>query len=238
MADARRRDHLNVAAALCHDTPRARSLIPSRPNRVYSCKRECVKGDASVRLKSGEMAPMFATTDIYGRPFALNMLAGRRILLSFNRSAVCPLCNLRFLYLLDHYAFYQAHGLAVVAIFESPTPVVRRYLDTRRPPFPTIADPTDSIYGLYGVQRSWLGTLRARLTRGEMYREAAKHNLGGNTFTQVFGAGRAVNRMPADFLIDRDLRIQTAYFGHDAGDFLSFGQIHQFIGAYPPGGLR
>lgn len=191
-----------------------------------------------MQLKAGDMAPLFTTTDSYERPFALDMLAGRRILLSFYRSAVCPLCNLRFLYLLDHYTFYQAHGLAVVAIFESPAQVVRRYLEQRRPPFPTIADPSDAIYSRYSVGRSWLGTLRARLTRGAMYREAAKQNLGGNTFKQVFGAGRAVNRMPADFLLGPDLRIQSAYYGRDAGDFLSFGQIHQFIGAYPPGALR
>lgn len=183
------------------------------------------------------MAPLFATNDIYDRPFALNMFTGRGILLSFYRSAVCPLCNLRFLYLLDNYPFYQKHGLAVVAIFESPAPVVRSYLDQRRPTFPTIGDPSDTIYGLYGVGRSWLGTARARLTRGAMYREAAKRNLGGNTFKQVFGAGRGVNRMPADFLIGPDQRIRTTYYGRDAGDFLSFGQIHQFIGAYPPGAL-
>jgi peroxiredoxin Q/BCP len=190
-----------------------------------------------MRLRAGEAAPLFSATDIYGRPFALNRFTGRRILLSFNRSAVCPLCNLRFLYLLDNYAFYHANGLAIVAVFEAPLPVVRRYLERRRPPFPTIADPTDTFYSLYGVGRSWLGTLRARLTRGAGYREAAKQNLGGGTFKQVFGVGRAVNRMPADFLITPDLRIQTAYYGRDAGDFLSFGQIHNFIGAFPPGAL-
>lgn len=190
-----------------------------------------------MRVRSGDIAPLFSTTDIYDRPFALNMFAGQSILLSFYRSAVCPLCNLRFLYLLDHYAFYRSHGLGVVAIFESPAPVVRRYLDQRRPAFPTIGDPADTIYGLYGVERSWLGTLRARLTRGAMYREAAKRDLGGNTFKQVFGAGRAVNRMPADFLIGPDQRVRTAYYGRDAGDFLAFGQIHRFIGAFPPGAL-
>lgn len=190
-----------------------------------------------MRLKAGDLAPSFSATDIYGQPIALNMLAGHRLLFSFYRAAVCPLCNLRFLYLLDQYAFYRAHDLAVVAVFESPAVVVRRYLDQRRPAFPVIADPTDTIYAKYGVGRSWLGTLRARLTRGDMYREAAKRQAGGNTFSQVFRVGRAVNRMPADFLIGPDLRIQTAYYGRDAGDFLTFGQIHQFIGAYPPGAL-
>lgn len=190
-----------------------------------------------MRLTPGASAPMFATNDIYDRPVALSMFAGYRTLLSFYRSAVCPLCNLRFLYLLDQYAFYRANGLAIVAVFESPAPVVRSYLDQRPPPFAVIADPTDSLYSLYSVETSWLGTLRARLTRGAMYREAKRRNVGGATFKQVFGVGRAVNRMPADFLIGPDLRIETAYYGRDAGDFLTFGRIHQFIGAYPPGAL-
>ncbi|HEV2405389.1 MAG TPA: redoxin domain-containing protein [Ktedonobacterales bacterium] len=188
-----------------------------------------------MRLTTGAAAPMFATTDAFERSVALSMFAGERTLLSFYRSAVCPLCNLRFLYLLDQYAFYRAQGLAIVAVFESPALVVRQYLDQRRPPFPVIADPTDSLYALYNVERSWLGTLRARLTRGSMYREAARRKAGGTTVKQVFGVGRAVNRMPADFLIGPDLRIATAYYGRDAGDFLPFSRIHEFIGAYPPG---
>ena len=188
-----------------------------------------------MRLTAGAEAPLFATKDIHDRSVALSMFSGYRTLLSFYRSAVCPLCNLRFLYLLDQYAFYRANGLAIVAVFESPAPVVRSYLDQRSPPFAVIADPTDSLYTLYNVERSWLGTLRARLTRGSMYREAARRKVGANTVKQVFGAGRGVNRMPADFLIGPDLRIATAYYGRDAGDFLAFGRIHEFIGAYPSG---
>lgn len=189
-------------------------------------------------LKTGDMAPAFDTMDIYGRPIGLNMAAGHHLLFSFYRAAACPLCNLRFLYLADQYPFYLAHDLAIVAVFESPAPVVHRYLDERRPPFPVIADPTNSLYDLYRVERSWIGTLRARMTRGSLYREAAKRNIGGNTVTQVFGVGRAVNRMPAEFLIGPDLRVATAHYGRDAGDFLSFAQIHQFIGAFPPGARR
>jgi peroxiredoxin len=189
------------------------------------------------RLKAGASAPRFATTDIYDRAVALDMYAGHRTLLSFYRAAVCPLCNLRFLYLLDQYAFYRAHGLSIVAVFESPAPVVRQYLHQRLTPFPVIADPTDALYTEYSVERSWLGVARARLTRGSMYREAARRNINVNIFKQAVGAGRAVNRMPADFLIGPDLRIATTYYGRDAGDFLPFSRIHEFIGAYPPGAL-
>jgi hypothetical protein len=40
-------------------------------------------------------------------------------------------------------------------------------------------------------------------------------------------------RLPADFLLESDLRIHTAYYGHDAGDFMLFEEIDAFLAARP-----
>ena len=48
-----------------------------------------------MRLRPGRMAPPFNAVDLYGRRVSLLEYANVRVLLSFFRAAVCPLCNLR-----------------------------------------------------------------------------------------------------------------------------------------------
>ena len=43
-----------------------------------------------MKLKAGQQAPLFQTTDIYGRQVALAQYFGQKLLLSFYRAAVCP----------------------------------------------------------------------------------------------------------------------------------------------------
>jgi hypothetical protein len=40
-------------------------------------------------------------------------------------------------------------------------------------------------------------------------------------------------RKPADFLLSPDLRIQSTYYGRDAGDFMPFAEIDRFLMARP-----
>ena len=37
-------------------------------------------------------------------------------------------------------------------------------------------------------------------------------------------------RMPADFLLDADLRVRFAHYGRDSGDFLLFSELEQLLG--------
>jgi peroxiredoxin len=182
-----------------------------------------------MRLKAGQQAPLFEVDDAYGRRVSLAPYAGRRLLVSFYRAAVCPLCNLRFLYLLDHEDAYRRNGLHLMAFFDSSAESVHRYLDRYDPPFPVIADSGRKVYSLYGLETSWLGVMHARLMRGAAYREAAQRQAGGSTLETIFQAEGSFTRMPGDFLLDPDLRIHTAYYGRDAGDFLSFFAIQNFL---------
>lgn len=184
-----------------------------------------------MRLKEGQPAPMFAAENMYGRPFSLGAYAGGTTLVSFYRAAVCPLCNLRLLHLIDRYEDYQRRGLRVIAFFESSPEVVHHYLDRHHPPFPIVADLARSIYGIYGLESSLLGTAWARLTRWPQYREAGKRRAGGNQVENVFRMDGAFARMPAEFLLGPDLRIVKAYYGRDAGDFMRFSEIERALPA-------
>ena len=76
-------------------------------------------GGECMRLRVGELAPLFDVVDLYGRRFSLSASYGHPVLLTFYRSAVCPLCNIRLAYLLRRARAYQNAGLSIVAFFES-----------------------------------------------------------------------------------------------------------------------
>ena len=48
-----------------------------------------------MRLREGQPAPLFEGYDLYERYVNLSHYAGRMVLVSFYRAAVCPLCNVR-----------------------------------------------------------------------------------------------------------------------------------------------
>lgn len=189
-----------------------------------------------MRLKVGQPAPVFTQRDMYDRTVSLAQYWGRRVLLSFNRAAVCPLCNLRLHYLIDHHDDYRRRGLEIIAFFESSPEMARRYLERQRPAFPIIPDLGRVVYEQYGMESSLFGALKARLTRGSAYREAARYHIGGNFWYNLIHMDGAMGRRPADFLLSGDLRIQMAYYGHDSGDFLPFVEIDRFLAtpAEPP----
>ena len=186
-----------------------------------------------MRLKTGQRAPVFIQRDMYEQPVSLSQYWGRKILLSFYRGAVCPLCNLRLRYLIDHYDNYRRQGLEMIVFFESSPEMARRYLERQRSPFPIIPDLERAVYSLYGLESSLLGALKARLFRGSQYREAARYHVGGGFWENLSQMDGVFSRKPADFLLSPDLRIQSAYYGRDAGDFMPFAEIDRFLVARP-----
>lgn len=182
-----------------------------------------------MKLKRGQMAPLFQATDLYGRPFALDDYRGVRVLLSFYRAAVCPLCNLRLWHLIDRTAEYQRKGIAFVAVFESSPEYAHEYLDRMRPSFAVIPDLQGKLYDLYGLKTSLLGTAWARLARNRAYREAAAKGIGGRFVANLTRMDGRFSRMPGDFLLGPDLRVGVAYYGRDAGDFLLFSELDAYL---------
>lgn len=186
-----------------------------------------------MRLKAGQPAPNFTERDMYERTVSLSQYWGRKVLLSFYRAAVCPLCNLRLRYMIDHHDDYRRQGLEIIAFFESSPEMVRRYLERQRPPFPVIPDLGRVVYEQYGLESSFFGAAKARLMRGSQYREAARYRIGGGFWLNIFHMDGVFGRRPADFLLGADLRVQTVYYGRDAGDFMPFAEIDRFLMTRP-----
>lgn len=182
-----------------------------------------------MRLKTGQQAPYFVAEDIYGRRLSLQDYAGQLLLLSFYRAAVCPLCGLRTWHLVDRYREYQRRGLNIIVFVESSTEQAHKYVDRLRAPFPIVSDLHRSIYALYGLESSLPAALLPVISRMGAYALAWSKRVGGNPFQNLFAMDGRMSSLPGDFLIGADLRIQTAYYGRDAGDFLLFSEIEHFL---------
>ena len=187
-----------------------------------------------MRLKVGQRAPRFILPDLNGQQIDLRSYYGAHVLLSFNRAAVCPLCNIRMYLLSERYAAYQAKGLYVLAFFESSPGLAKEYLPRLKAPFPLIADLAGEAYNMYGLTTSWVGTARGTLRRS-VYRHARRQQLGIWQLIRGFLAmdGRKF-RMPADFVLGPDQTIRIAHYGQDAGDFLSFSDLDDYLSRVPP----
>lgn len=179
------------------------------------------------RLAPGDPAPEFDAWEFRGeRRIRQEDYLGRRLLLSFYRYASCPLCNLRVHTLAEHGPHWKRDGLDLLGVFQSPAERMRDYVGTQSIPFPLIADPEQRLYAAYGVGHSWAGFLKAWATR---LLEIRRSTLGlGYLPGSVEGN---INRIPADFLIDRGGRIVEAYYGRDIGDHLPLDRIMQFVAA-------
>jgi peroxiredoxin Q/BCP len=181
-----------------------------------------------MRLKPGSPAPRFISRDVYGRPVDLADYAGWHLLLSFYRAAVCPLCTLRFAQLVDRASAYARQGLAMVAVFESTPPATVQYMRGLRLPLPVIGDVEGRLYALYGLEASLLHAAWGWLTRRPAFREAARRGLGGTMWQNLTQTRGRMGRLPGDFLIGPDLRIELAHYGRDAGDFLMFRDLDAY----------
>jgi peroxiredoxin len=176
-----------------------------------------------MRLKPEDTAKPFHVEDVHGQSIALQDYAGKKLLLAFFRHAACPLCNLRVHQLIQFYPALQANGVEILAFFESPKDKILKYVGKQDSPFPIVADPTLKIYRLYGVETSVLGMLRG-LFRFADFSEAARKDL------MFFNPHNDIALLPAEFLINPDLTIHTAYYGRDIGDHLDLAVVEQFAG--------
>jgi hypothetical protein len=81
------------------------------------------------------------------------------------------------LLLIQRYAAYQAGGLEVLAVFESPRASILEYVGEQDAPFPIIADPEARLYDLYGVETSEDKVAQTMSLAGtpDVIREAAEH---------------------------------------------------------------
>ncbi|MEY4530311.1 MAG: hypothetical protein RLZZ156_1032 [Deinococcota bacterium] len=175
------------------------------------------------RLVKNDLAPAFTLPTLDGSSVSLGSLRGKRTLLTFFRHAGCPFCNLRVHHLIEAYPRLEKLGIQVIGVFGSSVESLRARVGQQNPPFPLLADPDDAIHNLYGTGHSILGFMSSFAPNGiAAFLEGSRLGI-----THGSTDGEAT-RMPADFLIGVDLRIEAALYGGNAFEHIGIKALEQW----------
>ncbi|MBZ9752176.1 redoxin domain-containing protein [Deinococcus sp. HMF7604] len=192
---------LEAGAYIWPTSEQAPSLLTSRP-----------------QLQVGDYAPDFLLPALGGGEVRLSALHGQRIWLSLNRQSTCAICNPRHAEVIAVQDQLVPLGVQTVSIWGSTLDDLARGIGKQRPPYAVLADPDDTTYTRYGLSFSLSGTLDPRnlgtMLRGFRMMGAAALKSDGELF-----------RMPAEFLIGRDGRIERVRYATYGADFLAVEEV-------------
>ncbi len=173
-----------------------------------------------MKLKSGMEAPELTLTDYTNTPFVLSKLRGTRVMLSFYRYAGCPFCQLRYAELVDR--FGSRDDIKLVAVFQSPNDSIKEHAAGIDSPVIVIGDPGQRYYKVYGVDfgfRAWV----LGITSAYRFMKSLK---SGNKWGKKEGQS---DRIPADFLIDKEGILRHVYYGKHMDDHMPVEWIENFL---------
>ena len=174
-----------------------------------------------MRLTADSKIKNIRLSAIDGSIFDSESIKGKPVLLSFFRFASCPFCNLRVNELVRRFDEFS-DNFTIIAIFDSPLDNLTRHTEGHKAPFPILADEGNKYYKEYGIEHSFIGMLK-----GMFFRMPTLFKGMFKGYVPLIIKG-SMTTMPADFLIDREGIIQTAHYGKDEGDHLSFDEIKAF----------
>lgn len=176
----------------------------------------------SKATQAGQHISNIELPQLNGQHFNLAELKGKRYLLSFYRFASCPFCNLRIHELVQASAQWPSN-FTHVAIFDSSLENLQRHTERHEAPFFILADEQNYYYQKFGVERSWLKTLKGGILR--IHRVFYAMVLKGYWPTSF---GGKLHTMPLDILVNEAGIIEQVHYGQDEGDHLALGKISEF----------
>ena len=174
------------------------------------------------QLEVGDFAPAFSLPALNASTFSLGSLRGQHTLLSFHRHGGCPWCNLRVHQLIESFPRLQAVGVSVVSVFSGQMEGIANRVGQQRPPFTLLSDADDAVHTLYGTQFNPFWMLHPQIFA--KYLEAKSKRMG-ISHGKIEGS---VSRMPADFLIGPDLRIEAVQYASHAAEHMDIDQIERW----------
>lgn len=176
------------------------------------------------KIHKGDKIPELVLSPVFGDSIRTSELSGKKILITFNRYVSCPLCNFRTHELLTVYDTLKKNNLVIISIYESTKETLTEYTNKEQVPFIMIADPDEKLYQLFKVQKSWWKSFIGLFNR---YHE--KHSGGKKLFKANYERDGSLNRIGADFLIDENGIVHTAYYGKFVGDHLHVEEIMNWV---------
>lgn len=177
-------------------------------------------------LRNSALAPLFNRKDIFGREINLEDYKDKKLLIGFFRHAGCPFCNLRVHALTKVHAELKAKGLEMIFFFESKENVMLRSTFHKEvSPIPLISDPEKEIYAKYGLEESKAKSVKSHIT--SFIQTAIKAKANGVPM-HMPEEQESLNTIPAEFLVDKGLRLKKLHYSKNLTDRLDIDMIQKF----------
>lgn len=120
-----------------------------------------------MKLKEGDKAPDFTSTDQNGKAISLKDLKGKKVVIYFYPEDDTPTCTKEACNLRDNYALLKKKGIVVLGVSPDTEKKHKKFEAKYSLPFTLIADPDRVIlnkYGVWGMKkfmgREFMGTHR------------------------------------------------------------------------------
>lgn len=177
-------------------------------------------------LQNIALAPLFDRKDIFGRQINLEDYKDKKLFIGFFRHAGCPFCNLRVHALTKVHEKLKAKGLEMIFFFESKESVLlRSTFHQEVSPIPLISDPEKEIYAKYGLEESKSISTKSHIT--SFIQTAIKAKFKGVPMNMP-EAQESLNTIPAEFLVDKGLRLKKLHYSKSLTDRLDLNLIEKF----------
>jgi peroxiredoxin len=176
-----------------------------------------------MKLQNNQVAPDFSIKDVDGNTIKLSDYRGKKVFLSLNRFAGCPICNVYFHEVQKSAEYLKSRGLVILSVHESGQKIMEDYIKDETIYGTMIPDAEGKIYSLYSTDRSY-GKLLSGLIHGGIGKAIA----GTKLFKNKVSSEGNKDRVEADFLIDEKGNIATAHYGAYVGDRLAVDDIRRF----------
>jgi peroxiredoxin Q/BCP len=112
-----------------------------------------------LKLKEGDVAPLFTAAASRGGQVSLADLKGRTVVLYFYPRDDTPGCTKEACAFRDHFAAFQKKGVVVLGVSADPVGAHDKFVAKFKLPFPLLADEDKAIVQAYGVwgRKSFMG---------------------------------------------------------------------------------
>lgn len=120
-----------------------------------------------MKLKAGDKAPAFSTTNQDGKKIKLSDYAGKKVVLYFYPKDMTPGCTAESCNLRDNYKLLQKKGYEVLGVSTDDEKSHQKFIAKENLPFDLLADVDKTIHEKYGTWveknmygRKYMGTAR------------------------------------------------------------------------------